>query len=223
MAHNEAYKLIHQIQIESNVTLSPNFRNYFPARNHNFFDHLILPLFNAFYNHLFPFSHQKNIFSIFNLFKKNQLLFDFMLVSFYGDQEIKASFSKPFQTLDLQTSKGIKILMNWALSFKKPVYILSSNPNPNDITYLLSCLHTIWKIANINPFMNGFFYHSLVDGFEWDKYFDLPTGLLNKNTSLSHNSKRITTDVYKNILQNNSISYELVKAANPHLVNELFP
>ncbi|MAT42058.1 MAG: hypothetical protein CL609_06930 [Anaerolineaceae bacterium] len=224
MAHNEAYKIIHQIQLESNVTLSPNFQNYFPARHRNLLDKLISSVFNSFYNHLFSFNNnQKNIFSKISPLKNNKPLFDFMLASFYGDQEIKASFNKPMQTLNLQTAKGLKKLLTWALSFKKPVYILSSNLNPHDATYLLTCLHTIWKTANINPHMRGFLYHSLVDGFEWDKYFDLPTGLFNKNTSQSQHPKRITNDVYKNILQNNSISYELVKTTNPHLINKLFP
>ncbi len=223
-AHDEAYYLIHKLQTETQVALSPNFINYYPARNQSLLDHLVLPFYNSFYNHAIHARFKYNFFTKTNFLKKYTLPHDFLLVSFYGDQEIKIDFQKPVETFDLTTAKGLWKLLDWASSFKKPIYILSSNPDFNQSTYLLTCLHTIWKTANLNPNICGFIYHSLIDGFEWNHNFDLKTGLFEKTQPNNPIFlKEIQLSSIKILFKTIPFPLKLINNTNPQLVNKFFP
>lgn len=222
-AHCLAYSLIHQIQNNTHVSITSNFKNVYPARNQNLLDHLSLPLFNRFYNKIIHRGMKYNFNFRKWFFNKKNSPFDFVLFSFYQDQEIKLKLNKPFQFEEMNTAQGLIPALSWATSFQKPVYIVGTNPQPDSAAYLLHYLHKVWKTANLNPYIRGYFYHSLVDGFEWENYFDLSLGLFKPNTKGFNQSLKESSEVYRNVIHTNSITHELVNRVSPNLINKLFP
>ncbi len=222
-AHQQAYQVIHRLQADAQVTIGTNFRQYAPARDKKILERIAIPVLNGFYNH---FIHRGLTFIArepARLFVKHPPAFDFMLVRYDGDQEIIGGIKKPLQIQDSGTAYGLKKVFTWVKSFQKPFYLLGTNPTPQNPAYLLTNLHSLWKTANLNPYLQGYFYHPGIDGFTGAYASEKQSEAWMNHALTPPFSGGNPMEIYRKIVQNNAISFDLVHQTSPQLVQQLFP
>jgi beta-glucosidase len=111
----------------------------------------------------------------------------------------------------------------------KPIYITEAGvPDPDDTIrpgYLVETIRAVWKAANFNYPVKGFFFWSLLDNFEWaegrDPRFNF--GLYKLNFETQERIPRLSASLYGEICANNGLTTEIVAKYTPNLLPSLFP
>ena len=112
---------------------------------------------------------------------------------------------------------------------KKPIYITESGvPDPDDTIrpdYLIRTVRSLWKAANFNFPVRGFFFWSLLDNFEWAEGFDprFNFGLYKTNFETQERTPRLSAKLYGEICAKNGLSTDTVARYTPELLPALFP
>ncbi|MFZ5908715.1 MAG: glycoside hydrolase family 1 protein [Chloroflexota bacterium] len=89
--------------------------------------------------------------------------------------------------------------------------------------YIAQHIHQMWRAANLNWPVKGYFHWSLVDNFEWDQGWKLRFGLWALDVETQKRAKRPSADLYAEICKENGLSSDMVAKYCPEVMDTLFP
>ncbi len=205
-AHKKAYKVIHQINPESQVSISQISNYYEPARKWCPIELLLSKLGYFFGGDYFYFLIKKQI--------------DFVGFSYYFHKRMV--WYPPFiNNLDKQTTdmgweiypKGIYHVLKRLKKHKKPIYItengLADAKDEKRAQFIKDHLKWVHKAIEEGIDVRGYFHWSLIDNYEWAKYnmgFGPRFGLIEiKYDDNLKRTPRPSSGVYAEICKNNFV------------------
>ncbi len=89
--------------------------------------------------------------------------------------------------------------------------------------YLAQHLHQVWRAANFNWQVKGYFHWSLVDNFEWERGWTQRFGLWGLDLDTQKRIRRPSVDLYAEICKENGLSSEMVSKYCPEVFDKIFP
>jgi len=89
--------------------------------------------------------------------------------------------------------------------------------------YIIEHLHQIWRAANFNWRVKGYYHWSQVDNFEWERGWSQRFGLWGLERKTQKRIRRKSVDLYAAICKENGISSETVRTYAPNILDRLFP
>jgi len=84
-------------------------------------------------------------------------------------------------------------------------------------------LHQVWRAANFNWRIKGYFHWSLVDNFEWERGWTQRFGLWGLNPETQERIRRPSVDLYAEICHENGLSSAMVRKYAPEALDNIFP
>jgi beta-glucosidase len=244
--HARAYHALHELQPQAQVGVALNYRSLKPARPWFPLDHLPCSIQNQIYNNAF---HDTLVDGKLNLILKKVSIpeaahtQDFIGVNYYSRDMVKFDLSKPgemfgsrFYPKDAPLSttgfiadvpEGMFDALKWAHRYELPIMVTENGVEDNTDSlrprYLIEHLHQIWRAANFNWRVKGYFHWSLVDNFEWERGWTQRFGLWGLDVDTQNRIRRPSVDLYEAICKENGISSEMVQRFAPEIVESLFP
>jgi len=123
--------------------------------------------------------------------------------------------------------RGMASALKWAHQFKLPIYITENGVEDSvdamRPSYTVQHLHEIWRVANFNWNIKGYFHWSQIDNFEWERGWTQRFGLWGLNVDTQERIRRPSVDLYAAICRENAISSETVRKFAPEAFEKLFP
>jgi beta-glucosidase len=89
--------------------------------------------------------------------------------------------------------------------------------------YTVQHLHEVWRAANFNWNVKGYYHWSQVDNFEWERGWTQRFGLWGLDVPSQKRIRRGSVDLYAAICKHNAISSEIVRKHAPKAFDKLFP
>ena len=232
-AHAGAYKTIHDMDKEAQVSIASHFAIFDPSNRLNPLDHLM----TAYYNHFINYSFINSImsgkvrlilpdkkFPFFTIRKfdipdiKNTL--DFIGLNYYtryfvnsarfGEMETKEDSPKNDLGWEIYPEGIYRALLNLK-KYKLPIYITENGtPDKNDKfrkQFIVDHLNYVLDAIKKGIDVKGYFYWSLMDNFEWHKGYQ-HFGLLKINFDEFSSERHLTrgAEAYAEIARNNALN-----------------
>ncbi len=244
--HAAAYKVIHELQPTAQVGVAVNYRSLKPARDWCLLDKLPASIQNQIFNNAFHGCLKEGVLNM--VLKKVKIpeaanTQDFIGLNYYSRDLVTFDLTKPgsmFGKLSypkdaLLSSTGFIANipdgmwdgLKWAHRFELPIIITENGVEDNQDTlrprYTIEHLHKVWKAANYNWRVKGYFHWSLVDNFEWERGWTQRFGLWGLDVDTQKRIRRKSVDVYEAICKENAISSEMVARYAPEIYDQLFP
>ena len=244
--HAAAYKIIHEQQPNAQVGVAVNYRSLKPARSWNLLDRLPASIQDQIFNNAFHSCLKIGKLDL--VLKKVKIpeaanTQDFIGLNYYSRDLVYFDITKPgsmFGRLqypnDAQLSstgfianipEGMWDGLNWAHKFDLPIIITENGVEDNTDSmrprYTIEHIHQVWKAANYNWRVKGYFHWSLVDNFEWERGWSQRFGLWGLDVESQKRIRRTSVDVYEAICKENGISSEMVAKYSPEISDKLFP
>jgi beta-glucosidase len=123
--------------------------------------------------------------------------------------------------------EGIFRALDWAKQFDVPLFVSENGVEDSDDhlrpQYLVEHLEQVWRAANYNYRVEGYFHWSLVDNFEWERGWTQRFGLWGLDVETQARIRRPSVDLYAEICHENGLSSEMVAKYCPEIMQELFP
>ncbi len=244
--HAAAYTIIHELQKDAQVGYSKNYRSLEPSRAWfppdvwitNFASKSFNDAFsNALVNGKFKFALKKE--AVPGAIGTQ----DFIGVNYYSADKvvfkpfaIKDVFHRRYYPENVQISKtgfianipcGMYTALKWAHQFNLPIYITENGVE--DFTdgmrpaYIIEHIHQVWRAANSNWRVKGYFHWTQVDNFEWDRGWSQRFGLWGLERKTQKRIRRKSVDLYATICKENGISSEVVRTYAPEIFEKLYP
>lgn len=245
-AHASAYHVIHQLQPGARVGVALNYRPFQPARSWSPLDRgmagLLSNLFNDFFPRAFttgklryPFA-RKRIPTAANTQ-------DYLGINYYCGENVSFNllrstdlFTRRFYPPEAELSEtgmianmpqGLFEGLKWAKGFNLPVFITENGVEDSTDRlrprYLVQHLHQVWRAVNFNYPIEGYFYWSLVDNFEWERGWTQRFGLWELDVETQARRKRPSADLYQAICRTKGISSQAVAEYAPELLQQMYP
>jgi beta-glucosidase len=244
--HARAYHAIHEIQPQAQVGVAINYRSFKPARSWMPLDRIPVSLQNQIYNNAF---HDALVDGKLNMvFKKVNIpeaakTQDFVGVNYYTRDIIKFDLFKPgtmfgsssFPKNALLSSTGFLAnvpegmfdALKWAHKYELPIIVTENGVEDDKDSlrprYTIEHLYQVWRAANFNWRVKGYFHWSLVDNFEWERGWTQRFGLWGLDVDTQKRVHRPSVDMYETICKENGISSEMVERFAPEILDTLFP
>ena len=244
--HSAAYKVIHELQPEAQVGVATNFRSLTPARKWFPLDNIIAKIYDRIFNRAFNDTLQSGKLNLvlkkFNLPEAANTQ-DFIGLNYYSRDLVTLDLFRPgdlfgrrFYPKDADISPtgfianipaGMWDGLKWAHKYKMPIIITENGVEDDQDTlrprYTIEHLHQVWRAANFNWRVKGYFHWSLVDNFEWERGWTQRFGLWGLDVDTQERIRRKSVDVYEAICKENGISSKMVAEYAPESFDRLFP
>ncbi len=245
-AHAAAYKIIHELQPEAQVGMAINYRSLVPARKWMPLDGLLANIQNQFFNNAFPAAITTGKLDMY--LKKISIpeaakTQDFIGVNYYSRDIVKLNLLGGNILLDSRIAPegaamsptgfianvpaGMYESLQWAHGFNLPILVtengIEDEPDTLRPRYTAEHLHQVWRAANFNWRIKGYFHWSLVDNFEWERGWTQRFGLWGLDTATQKRIRRPSVDLYAEICKENGISSEMVRKYAPEALETIFP
>ena len=244
--HAAAYKIIHEMQPDAQVGYAKNYRGFEAARAWFPPDVWITRFNNASYNDAFSNALVNGTlkFALKKEFVPEAIgTQDFVGINYYTLDKVafkpfavKDVFSRRFYPADSEMSetgfianipRGMTAALKWAHKFNLPIYITENGVEDSKDTlrpqYTIQHLHEVWRVANFNWNVRGYYHWSQVDNFEWERAWSQRFGLWGLELETQHRIRRPSVDMYADICRQNAISSDMVRKHAPQIFNQLFP
>jgi beta-glucosidase len=244
--HARAYYAIHELQPQAQVGVAVNYRSMVPARSWSLLDRIPVSLQNQIYNNAF---HDALATGKLNLvFKRVSIpeaanTQDYIGVNYYSRDEIKFDITKPGEMFGSSSfpkgallsatgflanvPEGMFDALKWAHKYDLPILVTENGVEDDKDSlrprYTIEHLYQIWRAANFNWRVKGYFHWSLVDNFEWERGWTQRFGLWGLDVETQKRIRRPSVDLYEAICKENGISSELVERFAPEVLDKLFP
>ncbi|MDK2980723.1 MAG: beta-glucosidase [Chloroflexota bacterium] len=244
--HAAAYHIIHELQPQAQVGYAKHYRGFEPAHNWFLPDILMANFQSASFNDAFSNAlvSGKLRFAL-----KSEAVpeavgtQDFVGLNYYSLDRVvfkplafNQVFSRRFFPKDAELSetgfianlpRGMASALKWAHQFKLPIYITENGVEDSvdamRPAYTLQHLHEIWRVANFNWDIRGYFHWSQIDNFEWERGWTQRFGLWGLDVDTQERIRRPSVDLYAAICKENAISSETVRKYAPQVFEKLFP
>jgi beta-glucosidase len=245
-AHSVSYRTIHNLQPTAKVGLAHHVRIFRPARNWLPLDRWMTGFQSQIFNRIFPDVFHDGILRLpvrnkripeargtqdffglnyytsentaFDLFKP-----DYLFLDHYFDPEAELSATGFLANEPL----GMYEALQWSRKYNLPIIITENGVEDKDDhlrpKYLIQHIHQVWRAANFNWPVIGYYHWSLVDNFEWERGWTQRFGLWELDVETQARRKRPSADLYSAICRENALSSELVERYAPELLDSMFP
>jgi len=245
-AHTSAYSIIHELQPAAQVGYAKNYRAFEPARAWFPPDIWITRFTSQSFNDAFSDALETGIFRF--ALKSEKIpgaigTQDFVGINYYTLDKV---VFKPFAFRDIfhrryfpqecelsetkfiaNVPRGMQAALQWAHKFRIPIYITENGVEDSTDAmrpaYLLQHLHEVWRAANFNWNVKGYYHWSQVDNFEWERGWTQRFGLWGLDVASQRRIRRGSVDLYASICKQNAISSDVVRKHAPHVFANLFP
>jgi beta-glucosidase len=245
-AHAAAYHAIHAEQSQARVGIAHHRRPIVPARSWFPPDRVVAGVQNGLFNDLFArAAHDGKLRLPGRTVKVAQAAGtqDFIGLNYYTQDTARFDLRSPGEAFGLRAlpagaelseggflanvPQGLFDTIQWALQFERPIIITENGVEDSQDTlrprYLAQHLHQVWRAANFNYPVKGYFHWSLVDNFEWERGWTQRFGLWELDVDTQARRKRPSADLYAEICKENGISSEMVARYAPRLFESMFP
>ena len=244
--HAAAYTIIHDLQRNAQVGYSKNYRGLEPSRTWFPPDVWITYFSSKNFNDAFSNTLVDGKFKF--ALKKESIseaigTQDFIGVNYYSVDKVvfkpfavKDVFHRRYFTKNAQVSetgfianipRGIYTALKWAHQFNLPIYVTENGVEDSTDSmrpaYIIEHLHQIWRAANFNWRVKGYYHWSQVDNFEWDRGWSQRFGLWGLDRKSQKRIRRKSVDLYATICKENGISSEIIRTYAPDIFDRLFP
>jgi beta-glucosidase len=244
--HAAAYHVIHEIQPEAQVGVASNYRSLKPMHSWNPLDKLPTNIQNNIYNLAFHNAITTGTLDL--VLKKFKIpeaakTQDFIGLNYYSRDLVEFDLTKPGEMFGKRSypkeallsstgfianvPEGIWDGLKWAHKYSLPVIITENGVEDDKDSlrprYTIEHLHQVWRAANFNWRIKGYFHWSLVDNFEWERGWTQRFGLWGLEVETQKRIRRTSVDVYEAICKENGISSEMVEKYTPEIFDKLFP
>ena len=244
--HAAAYIIIHELQRNVQVGYSKNYRGLEPSRSWFPPDVWISNFSSRSFNDAFSNTLMDGKFRF--ALKKERLseaigTQDFIGVNYYSVDKVvfkpfavKEVFHRRYFPEYAQVSetgfianipRGMYAALKWAHQFNLPIYITENGVEDSTDSirpaYIIEHLHQIWRAANFNWRVKGYYHWSQVDNFEWDRGWSQRFGLWGLERTTQKRIRRKSVDLYAAICKENGINSETVRTYAPNILDRLFP
>jgi beta-glucosidase len=244
-AHAAAYHAIHSLQPAAEVGFALNYRDLRPARDWFPLDGWITGIQAKIYNACFPMAIKTGKLDVINktirvpeakgtqdFFGLNYYSGDLVKFDMTARQELFGRRSIPPGAELSETGfianvpKGIFRALDWARQFDVPIYVTENGVEDSDDhlrpRYLVEHLEQVWRAANYNFRVKGYYYWSLLDNFEWERGWSQRWGLWELDKETQARIRRPSVDLYSAICRENGISQDMVERWAPASLETLF-
>jgi len=244
--HTAAYRVIHELQPDARAGVATNYRSFAPASAWQPLDRLPMNTINQLFNKAFNDCLATGKLNL--VFKKYDLpeaagTQDFIGLNYYSRDLVAFDLLKPgemfarrFYPKDAELSQngfianipgGMWDGLKWAHSYHLPIIVtengIEDQADALRPRYLIEHLHQVWRAANFNWRLKGYFHWSLVDNFEWERGWTQRFGLWGLDVDTQQRERRTSVDVYEAICKENGISSKMVNKYAPEIYEKLFP
>lgn len=244
--HAAAYRAIHTIQPEARVGFALNYRDLQPARLGFPPDGWMAGLQSKIYNETFVGALKTG--KLDAVFKKISIpeaagTQDFLGINYYTCDLVKFDLTAEKDMFGRRSTppgaemsetgfiasvpKGIFRALHWGKQFGVPMIVTENGVEDSDDhmrpQYLVEHLEQVWRAANYNYRVEGYFHWSLVDNFEWERGWTQRFGLWGLDRDTQARIRRPSVDLYAAICKENGLSREMVERWAPRSVEKLYP
>lgn len=246
LGHAAAWHAIHEIQPDAMASYALYYRGFFPKSTRSPLDALATRTLMGSVNEVFSNAIKDGQvrFALFKDFVREAVgTQDYIAIQYYSSDMV--SFT-PFNPGELFTRRscppgaelsetgfianvpdGMTQALKWAHQFRLPIYITENGVEDSKDTlrpsYLAQHLHKVWRAANFNYQVKGYFHWSQVDNFEWERGWSQRFGLWELDTETQKRTRRHSADLYAAICKENGISSEAIRKYAPEVFYILFP
>lgn len=244
--HAMAWHAIHEIQADTMASYALYYRGFFPKNSWSPLAAMATKSLKGSVNEVFSNAIKDGQvrFAFFKDFIREAVgTQDYIGIQYYSSDMV--SFN-PFKPGELFTSRccppgaglsetgfianypeGMTQALKWARQFKLPIYVTENGVEDSTDSlrpsYLAQHLHQVWRAANFNYQVKGYFYWSQVDNFEWERGWSQRFGLWGLDPETQTRTRRRSADLYAAICKENGISSEAVRQFAPEVFDTLFP
>lgn len=245
-AHAGAYQAIHKIQPVARAGIALNYRGFAPARSWSPLDRWAAATQSNMFNSFFPYAMKTGILRFpawTQRIPEAKATQDFLGINYYTRDQVSFSLMKagamfghryflPNAELSetgflANVPQGMFEALKWGLQFNVPLIVTENGVEDSRDTlrprYLVQHLHQVWRAANMNYPVKGYFHWTLVDNFEWERGWTQRFGLWELDVETQARRKRPSADLYAEICRENGISSETVARYAPELFEQMFP
>ena len=243
--HAAAYAAIHRIQPEARVGVAHSYRPLRIARPWLPLDWLARSFVDRNYNQVFPHALMDGRMKFLSRVEHMPAAAhtqDFMGINYYSVDEIMFALKPAQLFLDRRFPHGSELsetgfvanvpvglydTIRWAHQFKLPILITENGVEGNGDElrqrYILEHIYQAWRAVNQHLPVEGFFYWTLVDNFEWERGWSQCFGLWGLTPETQERHWRPSVDLYTAICQENGITRPTTHKFAPVLEGKLFP
>jgi beta-glucosidase len=245
-AHASAYHIIHELRPGALAGYAKHYRGFEPSRPWFPPDVWITKFTSAGFNDAFSGALVDGRLKFaFYQEKVPQAIGtqDFVGINYYSLDKVvfkplavKEVFHRRYHPSDAQISetgfianipRGLYQALRWARRFRLPIYItehgVEDSRDEMRPAYLVEHLREVWRAANQNWDIRGYFHWSQVDNFEWERGWSQRFGLWGLDVETQQRVRRPSVDLYTAICRENGISSEAVSRWAPDAFDRLFP
>ncbi len=247
-AHARAYHTIHELQPEARVGYALHFRPQVPAFAWSPLDRIMRNIKFEGINMAFPSAISTGILrspmgkipvpeakGTQDYFGLNYYSVDTVSFDLRNRAELfsRSFFPKGTDLADAgmnsNTPEGFFWAFKWVVKYFPNLPILVTENGIEDSTdrirprYIAQHVHSMWRAANFNWPIKGYFHWSLVDNFEWDRGWTQRFGLWGLDPLTQQRTKRPSADLFSEISKENGLSSQMVNKYCPEVFEKLFP
>ncbi len=219
-AHKKVYRYLKQENPRQKVGIANNVQSYNPYHLHSITEQLAATGADFMGNHLiYTLTGKTHDFLGVNYYFHNRIRhFSFMDILKRNPVEDSIGFEdKQHEVSDLGWEvypEGIFDVLT-DISNDLPIYItecgIASTNDDRRTRFLLNYLSEVYRAIEAGVKVEGFFYWSLLDNYEWHRGFDPRFGLMSVDYDSQKRTVRKSALVYKEIIKHNGIPHHLLK------------
>ena len=244
--HALAYHTIHELQPQAQVGVAVNYRSLKPAHSWFLLDHIPANIQNQIFNNAFTDTLVNGKLNL--VLKKVNIpaaahTQDFIGVNYYSRDMVKFDLFNPGEMFGSRyypkeaplsptgfiadIPEGMFDGLKWAHRYNLPIIVTENGIEDDKDTlrprYTIEHIHQVWRAANFNWRLKGYFHWSLVDNFEWERGWTQRFGLWGLDVETQTRIRRPSVDMYEAICKENGITSEIVSHFAPEIFDKLFP
>lgn len=244
--HAAAYRAIHAVQPDARVGFALNYRDLQPARAAFPPDKWMANIQAKIYNESFAGTLKTGKMDA--VFKRISIpeaagTQDYLGINYYTSDLVKFDLSAAGEMFGRRSTppgaemsetgfiasvpQGIFRALHWARQFDVPLMVTENGIEDSDDRlrprYLVEHLEQIWRAANYNFRVEGYFHWSLVDNFEWERGWTQRFGLWGLDRETQARIRRPSVDLFAAICRENGLSRDMVERWAPKAVEKLYP
>jgi len=241
-AHVRAYHAIRdeaeRMGRDAQVGLAKHLRVFDPSRKNAVSDRLAAVTRDYFFNELFTNCLHAGIMAFplgFNGYvPEMEDCFDFIGVNYYARETVRFGFRRPRTSSGERVTEpgagrsrcpgeiypeGLYSVMEWAAGFGKPIYItengLATDDDEARYRFILCHLKHVHDAIQLAGDIRGYFYNSLMDGFEWHEGYSVQRGLIKVARDDLERRVKPSGVLYGRICLENGLPADLVRQHCP--------
>jgi beta-glucosidase len=245
-AHARAYAVIHRLRPAARVGIAHHVRGIRPAHRWNPLEAASAALRHSVFNEAVP---RAVVDGWLRLPGRRYRIpeaagtQDFFGLNYYTAEIVEADLRRPLElfgrsayprSADLSPSgfianapDGFWRALTWARGFRLPI-LVTENGIEDDTDrvrprYLAAHLRQLWRAANFNWQIEGYYHWTLVDNFEWERGWTQRFGLWALDTETQARVRRPSAGFYEDVCRHNALSSEAVAQYAPEVLEDLFP